>query len=67
MLGFAFMLDHVLLRRFSSQVTRWLVTAAFSTLVIGVFVFFAPLAYGYDKPSSDLKNRQWLSTWNLCD
>ena len=67
MLGFAFVLDHFVLRRLASEKSKWMVAAVVSSLVIAVFIFFAPLAYGYDKPSSDLSNRKWLPTWNLCD
>ncbi|CAG8600663.1 7388_t:CDS:2 [Racocetra persica] len=40
----------------------------FHTLYVGKLCFIGwDIAFGFDYPSSELKGRQWLSTWNIVD
>jgi dolichyl-phosphate-mannose-protein mannosyltransferase len=67
-LYFAILLVPFLMDHFTSKLSKR--TQAFTwalayTLVIAVFLHFAPLAYGMIGPASDYSSRKWLKTWNL--
>ncbi|CDS12794.1 hypothetical protein LRAMOSA04978 [Lichtheimia ramosa] len=60
-----FMLEHFTAHR--SQRVQWIVFGTVYALVILVFIYFAPVAYGMKGPISNYKGRQWLKSWNLVD
>ena len=63
-LSFGFLFEH--LTRNVSNKTRSLLAGGFVLLSAGVFVHFAPMAYGFTGPVSEFaKNHKLLSSWNL--
>ncbi|CAG8797839.1 22727_t:CDS:2, partial [Gigaspora margarita] len=61
----AFVLDQ--LTSSCNQITKHIVFGISYLAVILVFWYFKDIAFGFDYPSSELKGRQWLSSWNLVD
>ncbi|CAG8470781.1 14951_t:CDS:2, partial [Gigaspora rosea] len=61
----AFVLDH--LTSSCNQITKHIVFGISYLAVILVFWYFKDIAFGFDYPSSELKGRQWVSSWNLVD
>ena len=59
-LSIAFLIEHTLGKR-----TRLLVNILLGLVVTAVFVYFAPLSYGFSGPASAYQNRKWLSTWTM--
>ncbi|CAG8803589.1 15713_t:CDS:2, partial [Gigaspora rosea] len=59
----AFVLNH--LTSSCNQRTKHIVFGISYLTVILVFWYFKDIAFGFDYPSSELKGRQWLSSWNL--
>lgn len=39
--------------------------AVCASTVIGIFLYFAPMAYGISGPAEDFKGRHWFKSWNL--
>lgn len=60
-----FLLDHFTLR--SSSLVKNIVFGVAFTLVVGVFFYFAPVAFGFAGPASQMKGRKWLQSWNIVD
>ncbi|KAI8067101.1 Dolichyl-phosphate-mannose-protein mannosyltransferase-domain-containing protein [Gongronella butleri] len=58
-----FLLEHAT-RQWNSR-NQLLAFVAATALVIAVFLYFAPLAYGVKGPINAYKGRAWRSTWNL--
>jgi dolichyl-phosphate-mannose-protein mannosyltransferase len=61
----ALMVDHVSWFLPQKVKVAWFVFC--STVTAGVFLYFAPLSYGFQNPSSEYKNRKWNHNWNLAD
>lgn len=51
-----------LMHHVSSHVSR-ICFMIYGCIVITIFLFFAPLSYGFYGDTSNLANRQWISTW----
>ncbi|KAI9504699.1 Protein O-mannosyltransferase 2 [Coemansia spiralis] len=64
LLFLAFEIDHCC-RRLFSRGTQDIVVLVWAIGAVAVFCWFAPLTFGYSGDIRELKNRQWLSTWNL--
>lgn len=60
-----FMLEHFTANK--SQRTQWLVFGTVYAVVILVFIYFAPVAYGMKGPIANYSGRRWLKSWNLVD
>ncbi|KAI8092816.1 Dolichyl-phosphate-mannose-protein mannosyltransferase-domain-containing protein [Halteromyces radiatus] len=60
-----FLLDHY--TRTCSSRTQWIIFGTFFFLVITVFIYFSPLAYGMKGPVNAYAGRKWLNSWNLVD
>ncbi|ORX92558.1 PMT-domain-containing protein [Basidiobolus meristosporus CBS 931.73] len=50
-----------------SSLIQWAVLVGALVLLAGVFVYFAPFAFGFDYPAKDLESREWLRSWELYD
>ena len=61
-LAIAFLIEHLVGSR---KQLRRMVNLSLGVIVLGVFLHFAPLSYGFKGPASQYKNRQWLSTWTM--
>ncbi|KAI9322252.1 Dolichyl-phosphate-mannose-protein mannosyltransferase-domain-containing protein [Dichotomocladium elegans] len=60
-----FLLEHFTANR--SLRIQWAVFGTMYAIVIGVFIYFAPVAYGMAGPISQFSGRRWLKSWNLTD
>ncbi|KAI7868703.1 Dolichyl-phosphate-mannose-protein mannosyltransferase-domain-containing protein [Spinellus fusiger] len=60
-----FVMDHFT-RRYSHQ-TQWIVFSVLCSLLLAVFIYFAPITFGMAGPIADYKGRQWLESWHLLD
>ncbi|KAJ3372297.1 Protein O-mannosyltransferase 2 [Allomyces arbusculus] len=60
----AFVLDHVL--DMTPKVARHVAWIAVIAAVTGVFVYFAPMTFGFDWPAAEFaQGRSWMPTWKL--
>ncbi|KAK9764457.1 Protein O-mannosyltransferase 2 [Basidiobolus ranarum] len=50
-----------------SPLVQWIVFGVMLSLVVGVFLYFAPFVFGFDYPAKDLASREWLQSWALFD
>lgn len=66
-LSTAFLLDHVTKFYCRAVALKVFVWSLYVGSVVAVFGFFAPLSFGFDVPNRELRNRKWLSSWNLAD
>jgi dolichyl-phosphate-mannose-protein mannosyltransferase len=60
-----FLLDH--LTASDRPRNRRLVFGISFVSVIGVFIYFAPIAYDMGGSANDFSGRKWLQTWNIVD
>ncbi|KAJ2233166.1 Protein O-mannosyltransferase 2 [Coemansia sp. RSA 1722] len=60
----AFEVDYCSRRLFGAHIQR-LVFLFWISAVAAVFYWFSPFTFGYVGEATDLKHRQWLSTWNI--
>ncbi|CAO3592037.1 unnamed protein product [Absidia cylindrospora] len=60
-----FLMDHY--TQGCSSRTQCIAFGLLYTSIVGVFLYFSPLAYGMDGPISAYAGRKWLTTWNLVD
>jgi dolichyl-phosphate-mannose-protein mannosyltransferase len=58
-----FLVDHFTAKL--NKRTQLLIWSAIYISVIGVFLHFAPLAYGMVGPASNYSSRQWRKHWSL--
>ena len=47
------------------QVIGYGIVGAYALSVLVGFYLFAPLAFGFDYPSSQLEHLRWISTWHF--
>lgn len=55
--------DHFLGRR--PVIQQRIVALAMAAVVLGVFIYFAPMCYGIEGPGKAFRGRRWLKSWNL--
>ncbi|KAJ1920637.1 Protein O-mannosyltransferase 2 [Mycoemilia scoparia] len=58
-------LDWAVFSKIKSGAIQCLATLAIATAIGGVFLYFAPFTYGFYGPAEEMKDRQWIPTWNI--
>ncbi|TPX43477.1 dolichyl-phosphate-mannose---protein mannosyltransferase [Synchytrium endobioticum] len=67
LISLAFAIDHITVRLISNGLTRTVIISIIGMIAVINFIYFAPLSFGFDVPSRQMKGRQWISSWNLVD
>jgi dolichyl-phosphate-mannose-protein mannosyltransferase len=61
----AILLDFYILPAIRTPIIGRLFIILFALISISISVFFSPFVYGFTGPAINMKNRQWLKTWNI--
>jgi len=60
-----FMIDHISFYFKKVPMIHNIIVIAVGTIVVLSFLFFSKLTYGFTGPASQVKNREWLSSWHM--
>ncbi|ORX82773.1 PMT-domain-containing protein [Anaeromyces robustus] len=61
----AILLDFYILPIIKIPIIKRLFILFFILIAISISAFFSPFVYGFQGPAINMKNRQWLKTWNI--
>jgi len=60
-----FMVDHISFYFKKFPMIHNIIVCVVGTIIVISFLFFSKLTYGFTGPSSQVQNRQWLSSWHM--
>jgi len=60
-----FMVDHISFYFKKAPMIHNIIVCTVGAIVVLSFLFFSKLTYGFTGPASQVKNREWLSSWHM--